>query len=157
VRTCVEELETLTARVVGEFVDALRDLPDPAVAVYRTDEEFASDRPEAAYMPARWWQHVVVRSCAEVPGVIIDTTANLRTRARRTGRQDGTGRCGSNGYCVSNDGADRCAGTALAGTALRTLVPKAGAPAVLGAVTATGDGYARDDGIVATPIGVPGP
>jgi len=87
----------LTAEAVGELVDALRDMAEPAVAVYRTDAELAADRPEAAGMPARWWQHVVVRARAEVPGVVVGTKANLRTRARRTGRQDGAGRVGGGG------------------------------------------------------------
>ncbi|MHB1063572.1 MAG: Aca2/YdiL-like domain-containing protein [Georgenia sp.] len=77
VREAVECLEADTAVAVGEIVSALHDMRDPAVAVYRTDEDLAGARPDAAHLGARWWRHVVARAATEVPGVIIGTVSEL--------------------------------------------------------------------------------
>jgi len=71
IRTEVEQIEQLTAQAVGELVEALRNARDPAVLVHRSDEEFHTAHPGRAYLPARWWRHVVARAVHEVPGVEI--------------------------------------------------------------------------------------
>lgn len=71
VREEVEQIEAYTAAAVGEVVDALRDARDPAVVVYRTDEQMHAARPGTGHLPARWWRHVVMRAATEVPGVEI--------------------------------------------------------------------------------------
>lgn len=73
VREQVEAIEAMTAQAVGELVDALRDARDPAVVVYRRDEDMHAERPDMAHLPARWWRHVVARAAHEVPGVEIVT------------------------------------------------------------------------------------
>ena len=71
IRAEVEQIEQLTAQAVGELVEALRNARDPAVLVHRSDEEFRAAHPDRAYLPARWWRHVVARAVHEVPGVEI--------------------------------------------------------------------------------------
>lgn len=71
IRLETEQIETMTAQAVGELVAALRDARDPAVVVYRRDEDMHTARPDTAHLPARWWRHVVARACHEVPGVEI--------------------------------------------------------------------------------------
>ncbi|WP_044109875.1 DUF1870 family protein [Mycobacterium canetti] len=71
VREEVETLEAMTAAAVGELVDALHDARDPAVVVYRRDEDMHAARPGTEHLPARWWRHVVARACHEVPGVEV--------------------------------------------------------------------------------------
>ena len=71
VREEVEAVEEYTAAAVGEVVAALHDARDPAVRVYRTDEQMHAARPDTAHLPARWWRHVVYRAVEQVPGVVI--------------------------------------------------------------------------------------
>lgn len=73
VREEVEDVEEYTARAVDDVVQALMDSPDPAVAVYRTDEQMHAARPDLAHLPARWWRHVAYRAADFVPGVVIVT------------------------------------------------------------------------------------
>lgn len=61
----------MTAKAVDELVDVLNAARDPAVYVYRRDEDMHAARPDTAHLPARWWRHVVARACQEVPGVVI--------------------------------------------------------------------------------------
>ena len=68
----VERIEAFTAAAVGQVVAALGDMRDPAVVVYRRDEELWGERPEFAPYPARWWRMVVARAASEVPGVVIE-------------------------------------------------------------------------------------
>jgi len=71
VREEVEQIESDTAAAVGELVAALGDMREPAVAVYRTDEELHAARPDTVHLTARWWRHVVARAVTKVPGVVI--------------------------------------------------------------------------------------
>lgn len=73
IREEVEHVEAMTAQSVGELVDALNDARDPAVVVYRRDEDMHAAWPDTAHLPARWWRHVVARACHEVPGVVVAT------------------------------------------------------------------------------------
>lgn len=73
VREEVEQIEQHTATAVGELVAALQDARDPAVVVYRTDADMHAARPDVTHLPARWWRHIVMRACHEVPGVQIIT------------------------------------------------------------------------------------
>jgi len=77
VREEVERIESDTAAAVGELVAALGDMRDPAVAVYRTDEDLHAARPGLEHLTARWWRHVVARTVTEVPGVVIGTADEL--------------------------------------------------------------------------------
>lgn len=67
----IAQLEAATATAVGELVAALKDARDPAVVVYRTDEQMHAARPDTRHLGARWWRHVVARAAHEVPGVEI--------------------------------------------------------------------------------------
>ncbi|PFG21254.1 DUF1870 family protein [Serinibacter salmoneus] len=71
IREQVEQIEVMTGAAVGEVVAALSDARDPAVVVYRTDDDMHAARPDLAHLPARWWRHVVARACQEVPGVEV--------------------------------------------------------------------------------------
>lgn len=73
VRLEVEQIEASTAAAVGDVVEALHDMRDPTVAVYRTDAAMHAARPDTTHLPARWWRHVVARAVHEVPGVVIVT------------------------------------------------------------------------------------
>ena len=42
--------------------------PAPVFCRY---EDMHAERPDTAYLPARWWRHVVARACEEIPGVGI--------------------------------------------------------------------------------------
>lgn len=77
VREEIEAIEADTARAVGEVVAALQDARDPAVVVYRTDEDLWAARPGTEHLTARWWRHVVARAVTEVPGVAIGTRDEL--------------------------------------------------------------------------------
>ena len=70
-REAVEQIESATARAVGELVTALGDQRDPAVMVYRTDQDLHAARPDMTHLTARWWRHVVARAAHEVPGLVI--------------------------------------------------------------------------------------
>ena len=70
VRVQVEGLEEFTGEAVGQLVAALHDARDPAVRLYPDDEGLhaaRTDLPE--WVTARWWRHVVMRACLEVPVV----------------------------------------------------------------------------------------
>ncbi|MFV0432821.1 MAG: hypothetical protein ACK5LO_02390 [Leucobacter sp.] len=67
----IEAFEEYTATAVCGLATALKDARDPAVAVYRTDEQMHAARPDTAHLTARWWRHVAARACHEVPGVEI--------------------------------------------------------------------------------------
>ena len=83
VREALERGEAFTATAVGELVTALNDARDPAVLVYRTDDAMWTARPEFRPWPARWWRHVVMRACAEVPGVVIANAEDVQTGEQR--------------------------------------------------------------------------
>lgn len=70
VRLAVEELERYTAEFVGRAVDALLDMAEPAVLVYRNDAEYHAAVPSAT-LPASWHRAVVARVAQEVPGLVI--------------------------------------------------------------------------------------
>ena len=67
----LEAIDAATAEVVAELVQALQDAADPAVVIYRGDEDLWAQRPELQPYGARWWRMVVARATAEVPGVEI--------------------------------------------------------------------------------------
>jgi transcriptional regulator with XRE-family HTH domain len=77
VRGDVEQIEADTAAAVGVVVAALNDARDPAITVYRTDDELHEARPDMGHLTARWWRHVVARACQEVPGVVIGNRDEL--------------------------------------------------------------------------------
>lgn len=77
IREEVEAVEATTADAVGQVVAALHDARDPALVVYRADEDLTAARPDLAHLGARWWRHVVARAAHEVPGVIIGNRAEL--------------------------------------------------------------------------------
>lgn len=70
VRLAVEDLEQRTASFVGALVEKLLDVPDPAVLVYRNDDEYREAHPEIKF-PASWHRAVVARIAQEVPGLQI--------------------------------------------------------------------------------------
>lgn len=84
IRAEVEQIEADTAAAVDELATALRQARDagtqPAVVVYRTDDELHTARPDMSHLPARWWRHVVARAIydtPDVPGVAIGTRTEL--------------------------------------------------------------------------------
>ena len=67
----LQAIEEATALAVGSLVDALKDMRDPGVLIYRTDADMWAERPEIKPYPARWWRMVVARASVEIPGVEI--------------------------------------------------------------------------------------
>lgn len=70
IRLEVERLEELTAQAVNAGIEALMDLPDPAVVTYSTDEQYRKHEPDAPW-PAAWHRRVVARIAQEVPGLVV--------------------------------------------------------------------------------------
>jgi transcriptional regulator with XRE-family HTH domain len=70
VRLEVERLEEVTGGFIGNVVDALMDMPDPGVFVYRNDAEYHAAHPEIEF-PASWHRAVVARVALEVPALRI--------------------------------------------------------------------------------------
>jgi hypothetical protein len=70
VRLELEDLEGRTAEFVAGIVQALLDMPDPVVFVYRTDEQYHAYNPDQPW-PASWHRAVVARVAQEVPGLSI--------------------------------------------------------------------------------------
>lgn len=68
----LETIDAATADAVTELVHALEDAAEPAVVIYRSDEDLWAERPELHPYGARWWRMVVARATAEVPGVEIE-------------------------------------------------------------------------------------
>jgi hypothetical protein len=71
VRLAVEQIEADAGRAVSTGVDALMDLPDPAVLTYPSDEEYHTAHPEITY-PASWHRAVIARIAQEVPALVIE-------------------------------------------------------------------------------------
>lgn len=63
-------LSEQTYGILNTAIDEMLDLPDPAIATYRTDEEFAAAQPEAGW-PASWHRALCARVADEVPGLRI--------------------------------------------------------------------------------------
>lgn len=70
VRLAIEDLEARTGAFIGGCVEALMDLPDPGVIVYRSDAEYHTAHPEIEF-PASWHRAVVARVALEVPALRI--------------------------------------------------------------------------------------
>lgn len=70
VRFEVEDLEKRTAEWIDVLVPKLLDLPEPAVAVYRTDADYHAAEPGSQF-PASWHRAVVARLAQEVLGLSI--------------------------------------------------------------------------------------
>lgn len=70
VRLEIEDLEHRTGEFVGGLIDKIKDIPDPAVVTYRTDEEYHTAHPDIPF-PASWHRAVVARIAQEVPGLSI--------------------------------------------------------------------------------------
>lgn len=71
VRIVVEQIEADAGRAVSTGIDALMDVPDPAILTYGSDEEYHAAHPEITY-PASWHRAVVARIAQEVPGLVIE-------------------------------------------------------------------------------------
>ncbi|WP_055693246.1 DUF1870 family protein [Streptomyces prasinopilosus] len=88
VRLEIEDLERRTGEFVSGIVDALMDLPDPAVITYRDDAEYRAAHPDAEF-PASWHRAVVARVAQEVPALAIAypdvATAGALVQAARQG------------------------------------------------------------------------
>lgn len=70
VRLEIERLEEVTGVFIGSVVEALMDMPDPGVIVYRNDAEYHAAHPEIGF-PASWHRAVVARVAQEVPALRI--------------------------------------------------------------------------------------
>lgn len=70
VRLEIEDLERRTGEFVSGVIDALMDLPDPAVVTYRDDAEYHAVQPTIEF-PASWHRAVVARVAQEVPGLSV--------------------------------------------------------------------------------------
>jgi len=75
VRVAIELLEQATARHVSAAVAACNDAGDPALATYRTDQDYRRHHPEQPW-PAGWHRAVCARVAQEVPGLAIDYWAS---------------------------------------------------------------------------------
>lgn len=70
VRLAIEDLENRTGQFIGGCVEALMDLPDPGVIVYRNDVEYHAAHPEIGF-PASWHRAAVARIALKVPALRI--------------------------------------------------------------------------------------
>lgn len=70
VRRQIEQWEIDTATTIDRAVIRLMDLPDPAVATYRSDEHYRQHEPDALW-PASWHRATIARIAERVPGLII--------------------------------------------------------------------------------------
>lgn len=70
VRRQLEQWEIDTATTIDRAVIGLMDLPDPAVATYRSDEHYRQHEPDALW-PALWHRATIARIAERVPGLII--------------------------------------------------------------------------------------
>lgn len=70
VRLAIEDLENRTGQFIGGCVNALMDLPEPGVIVYRSDVEYHAAHPEISF-PASWHRAAVARIALEVPALRI--------------------------------------------------------------------------------------
>lgn len=70
VRVAIEHLEQLTAQHVDAAIAACNDARDPALATYRTDQDYRRHHPEQPW-PAEWHRAVCARVAQEVPGLVI--------------------------------------------------------------------------------------
>lgn len=70
VRLAMEDLEQRTGEFVGRAVEAVMDLPEPAIVTYRSDEEYRAAYPDLPW-PASWHRMVCARIALEVPGLAI--------------------------------------------------------------------------------------
>jgi len=70
VRLEIERLEEATGTFVSNVIDALMDMPDPGVIVYRNDAEYHAAHPEIEF-PASWHRACVARIALEVPALRI--------------------------------------------------------------------------------------
>jgi DNA-binding XRE family transcriptional regulator len=62
VRDEIALIERTANETVSALVKTLSETRDPAVIVYRTNEDFAKACPEMADLGARWWRGVVARA-----------------------------------------------------------------------------------------------
>lgn len=60
-----------TDTAVATLVDAMLDVPEPAIIVYTTDADLHAARPDMSHLTARWWRHVAARALRDVPGAVI--------------------------------------------------------------------------------------
>lgn len=80
VRLEVEDLEKRTREWINALVPKLLDLPEPAVAVYRTDADYHAAESGSKF-PASWHRAVVARIAQEVPGLAIGYGATVSAPA----------------------------------------------------------------------------
>ncbi|MGI5507405.1 helix-turn-helix domain-containing protein [Lentzea sp. CA-135723] len=71
VRLEIEDLEHRTAEFVHLIAQKLLDMPEPGLAVYRTDADYHAATPDIRF-PASWHRAVVARIALEVPALRID-------------------------------------------------------------------------------------
>lgn len=71
VREEVERWEQSTAAQVGQHVEAVSAMSDPAVVTYRSDGDYWRAQPQMEPWPARWHRAMVARVAHEVPGLVI--------------------------------------------------------------------------------------
>jgi hypothetical protein len=88
VRIAIERLEADTGEFIGGVIQKLMDVPDPAVVVYRTDEEYHAAHPEVPF-PASWHRAVVARIAQEVPALAMAYAPAGPLWPARPGRGDG--------------------------------------------------------------------
>lgn len=66
----IERIEAETGKFVRFCADQIKDVPEPNMVTYRSDEEFHAAYPDLAY-PASWHRAVVARVAQEVSGLVI--------------------------------------------------------------------------------------
>ncbi len=71
VTRALEELTAMTEGAAAQIVAQLRDTTDPAVIVYRTDEDYWRANPGDARL-ASWHRAVAARVLEEIPDLHID-------------------------------------------------------------------------------------
>jgi transcriptional regulator with XRE-family HTH domain len=76
-RVCVlvRALRDRTEKFIAQCAKALSNTGDPALTVYRTDEEYHWHHPEKTPLPASWHRTCAARIALQVPGLRIDYPA----------------------------------------------------------------------------------
>jgi DNA-binding transcriptional regulator YiaG len=64
----IEALEAETAEFIGVVIERLRDMRDPALLVYRNDQEYLAANPDSKWS-ASWYRAVAARIAQEISGL----------------------------------------------------------------------------------------
>lgn len=67
----IRRLVDITNTTVRQKVINLRRQSNPAIVIYRSDDDMWADHPALAPLPARWHRIIAARVAEHVPGLVI--------------------------------------------------------------------------------------